>query len=156
MLSFAQKLGYVLSLLLLGIAWVGALSTGPVVPFVVAVLPLTVATTGVAFRLISFIRFVHPAEFLLLNEFGIRWEVQGRIPVTVRWSDVEAVRIVSWFDWIALRINGRPRIRYVPARFRPRSLTVCEFGQILRDYWLQYRNRNGDAANSRDGSRSGR
>lgn len=130
----AEKAGHFMSFVLMAVAWAGVTIADNVAWSLTVAICLAVPTWTVAVRIIGFVRFVHQAEFLILNRCGIRWVVQGKKPVSIRWSDIDEVHVTDRFEWIMLRLNAESRVRYVPARFQPSIMTMREFGQVVRDY----------------------
>ncbi|UCE59204.1 MAG: hypothetical protein JSU63_17390 [Phycisphaerales bacterium] len=91
-------------------------------------------TAFVIHRLVGLLRFTNRTEFMIVNQSCIRWKVHGRPDVTVHWVDVRQIRVIPWYDWVILILASSPRIRFVPARFRPQGVSVLEFGGILERY----------------------
>jgi hypothetical protein len=97
------------------------------------------AIAAISLPFLGRLRYVHRAEFLLLNHHAIYWQIQGRSPVYVPWGDVHSVHYRRWNDSVVIRSEQRPRVRQVPARFRPREIRERDFGQAIEEHWRRYK-----------------
>lgn len=135
--SRAIKLFYFAGAGLLALAWAGTVVNGGSWGWW-KLCSLGVASIAVVYRIVGFFRFVHCGEYLLLNSSGIHWAVQGEPSVSLCWADIEEVRSWKRLDWLVLKVKGRRRVHYVPARFRPRCIGPSELTGILGDYRTRY------------------
>lgn len=89
-------------------------------------------------RLIGFLRFPNRREYLRVGKSGIQWKTRGRAPVALLWNEVHSIHYMRWYDWVVLQLRG-PKIKFMPARFRPKHLSPLYFGGLIADAWGQAR-----------------
>ena len=137
--GISEKGFYYIGAILLAIAWLGILRNSGGIWSWIAICALGLSSFGALNRVIGFLRFVHSAEYLIVNQREIAWVIQGRSPVLFPWTNIKGIKCFRFFDWVVLSVDGGGAVRFVPARFRPPTMTISEMGQIMRDYWCRCR-----------------